>query len=204
MEFLKYLKSPFKYSKDIEKVNIIDSLIMLAINIGIIAVTSLILFSVGLQKIFSVNLFGYSFNVPFKYSFISMGIVVISTVISIAALSAILFLIKILKNKEGKFEEGVAISAVSLLWPTIIIPVSILALAFGGYAVFVIGVVLALSATMLVVNIYEALKLIGLGSGKSAYISSGLVVLFYGIIYLIIYFAVKLIISQITNNMFYW
>lgn len=204
MSFIKYLKSPLKYHKDIDKVSIVDSLIMLGINVGLLALTVLIILAVGLKSVFGFNFYGYSFSIPFKYYFMLMGLIVTSTIISIAAVSALFFLIKRIKYKEGRFEEGVAYASTSLLWPGIIIPVSIIGLAFGGYSAVVIGIVFAISAIIFTINIYESLKIMGIGSGKAAYIAPAMVMLFNIIIYGIVYLVGKLYITHMIGNIWSW
>lgn len=193
MEFLKYLKEPFKYSKDIEKINIINSLKILGISNGVLAIVLLILSKTIVSIVLNSIGLGMFDSYGGKYiATFTLGIV-ISNILATIVLVTIIFVIKKICNKEAKFEESLAMVSVLLLWPTIILILLILTLAFDIYAIYFVVIILFISIIMLTVNVYEGLKLIGLSSAKSAYISAAVV----GAFYFVNYFIASFVISNI-------
>lgn len=187
MLFLEILKSPFKYSKDMENASIKDSLMLFGIEALVAVLTVVISLSILVRSLLNKISFFFVQDIPTKYYVTISIILLVAIAIAMAIGSLIIFGIKKISNKEANFYEAMSLLSISLVWPSVILPLCIVALLFGSFSINIIGIILMLSVIIFAVNIYELLKLNNIGSGISLYIASGMVIIYYGVIYGSIY-----------------
>lgn len=219
MNFLNILKRPFQYDEDIEKQNLVESLITSGIILGIFMFTNVATILLSVSKAGSAmssligggNSYTSAFggfggemikSISGKVGFTIAYSSVVGFLIALGAIVLFIYFIRRMNNKEYTFIESLSFVSSSLVLPVSIMPVMLLGvLLFNKLGFYIIGATIIASFMIMIINLYEGLKSTdAIGNGRIIYLVSISTTLYYMLsIYVTIRVFAAGIVSAITR-----
>ncbi|PRR80210.1 hypothetical protein [Clostridium vincentii] len=181
MKFMSILKTPFKYNKNYDKLELKDSLINIGISMAIVIVT--ILLSINIISSRMLGGFSMGMSIPGKVYGTAFASMLVGIILATLAVVTIIFFVRKMVFSDSTFNQSLSIFSTAVVLPSVIMSATLIGAVISGVVgMYIAGIVIMVAAYSLIFNIYETLNIVGgIGSGKAVYLTSISIVVYYGL-----------------------